>query len=124
MTNLMLVLTTIRSIPVTIGITIAILFATGYALIASWFLSFMGYPIVLTAVILVGILAVYLYYLQPVIDEGLKGDWCFDPDTKVKLDDNRIVNMKDVPLNAKLKNGAKIILHSAINETGNEKKNR
>ena len=112
MTNLMLVLTTIRSIPVTIGITIAILFATGYALIASWFLSFMGYPIVLTAVILVGILAVYLYYLQPVIDEGLKGDWCFDPDTKVKLDDNRIVNMKDVPLNAKLKNGA--VVHGVM----------
>ena len=55
------------------------------------FLSFLGYPIVLTAVILVGILAVYLYYLQPVIDDALAGDWCFDPETKVKLYDNSIV---------------------------------
>ncbi len=124
MTNFMLVLTVIRSIPVTIGVTIAILFTTGWALVASWFLSFLGYPIVLTAVILVGILAVYLYYLQPVIDDALAGDWCFDPETKVKLYDNSIVKMKDIPLNSKLKNGAivqGVMMISNVYENGKQK---
>lgn len=45
---------------------------------------------------------------------------CFHPDTKVKLIDNTILNMKDVPLNAILKNGATVRAVLTIsNQTNN-----
>jgi len=45
---------------------------------------------------------------------------CFHPDTKVKLIDNTVLNMKDVPLNAILKNGATV---RAVLTISNQTKN-
>ena len=54
----------------------------------------------------------------------MTGDWCFYPETKVKLYDNSIVKMKDIPLNAKLKNWAivqGVMMISNVYENGKQK---
>jgi hypothetical protein len=68
---------------------------------------------------LVGILATLLYTLDGSVKtmnsvwNGIPGktvrslqNVCFHPNTLIKLADNTIVNIKDVPLNARLKNGS------------------
>ena len=47
---------------------------------------------------------------------------CFHPETKLRLKDNSLVSMKDVPLNAVLKNGSVVqaVMHiSNLDENGN-----
>lgn len=68
---------------------------------------------------LVGILATLLYTLDGSVKtmnsvwSGVPGktvralgNVCFHPNTKIKLQDNSIVDIKDMPLNSKLKNGS------------------
>jgi hypothetical protein len=82
---------------------------------------------------LVGILATLLYTLDGSVKtmnsvwNGVPGktvrslqNVCFHPNTKIKLADNTIVNMKDVPLNATLKNGSMV---QAIMTISNVKEN-
>jgi hypothetical protein len=82
---------------------------------------------------LVGILATLLYTLDGSVKtmnsvwNGVPGktvrslqNVCFHPNTKIKLADNTIVNMKDVPLNARLKNGSMV---QAIMTISNVKEN-
>ena len=42
-------------------------------------------------------------------------DVCFDPDTKILLDNGDLVKMKDLELNSKLKNGARVMSVMRIN---------
>jgi hypothetical protein len=82
---------------------------------------------------LIGILATLLYTLDGSVKtmnsvwNGVPGktvrslqNVCFHPNTKIKLANNTIVNMKDVPLNAKLKNGSMV---QAIMTISNVKEN-
>jgi len=48
---------------------------------------------------------------------------CFHPDTKLQLDDGEIVSMKNIPLNATLKNGCKVraVMNiSNVDDNGNQ----
>lgn len=80
---------------------------------------------------LVGIMATLMYTLEGSIDtmnsawSGPPGELvralCFHPETKMTLKDGTLVKMKDMPLNAILKNGSKVcaVMNiSNINEKG------
>jgi hypothetical protein len=124
LTIFMMFLSSLGAIPIAIGIMIAALYVVGFGLIASFFLSALGFPIVLTATIFLGLLVVYLVYIQPLVEEGVNVDWCFYPNTKVKLKNGKIYKMKDIPLNSILKNGATVqavMDISNINEKGEQK---
>jgi hypothetical protein len=80
---------------------------------------------------LIGIMATLMYTLTGAI-MTMKSAWagppgqltralCFHPETKIKLKDGSLVAMKDVPLNAILKNGSKVcaVMNiSNLDETG------
>ena len=48
------------------------------------------------------------------------GQICFDPDTKILLDNGNLVKMKDVELNSKLKNGSRVMSVMRINNINTE----
>jgi hypothetical protein len=82
---------------------------------------------------LVGILVTILYMVSGFMmlgESSYKGPpgalvkaLCFHPDTQIRLADNSLVSMKDLPLNAKLKTGTRVcaVMNiSNIDEDGNQ----
>jgi hypothetical protein len=85
--------------------------ATGIAaaLLALTFIPFVGAAFVIPSGIAAGILAAFVALMSIVailIHHIRKEAMCFDPDTKIQLDSGELIDMKDIKLGAKLKNGS------------------
>jgi hypothetical protein len=74
-------------------------------------------------VLLIALYILYKQYISPhigAISVAPAAPSCFDPETKVELQDGSIVAMKDVPLNSKLKTG---IIVQAVMHISNTREN-
>ena len=85
--------------------------ATGVvaALLILTFIPFFGAAFVIPTQIAAGILAGFVALISIVtilIHHIRKEAMCFDPDTKIQLDSGELIDMKDIKLGAKLKNGS------------------
>ena len=83
---------------------------------------------------LVGILVTILYMVSGFMmlgESSYKGPpgalvkaLCFHPDTQIRLADNSLVSMKDLPLNAKLKTGTRVCAVMNISNIDEEGESR
>ena len=107
----------VNKIAIAAGVLTALLILVAIPFVGWGFAAAAGVAAALVAT-LTALLGVLTYFIYKIKNVAL----CFDPETKIKLENNELVAMKDIRVGSKLKNGSTVNAVMKINNL-NEKNN-